>query len=64
MTRSWTPYATTPPYSEHSSGYNCVTAAYMHTGRGFFGSNQTDLSVQNLVTGVTTGVRAIHPSGE
>ncbi len=49
----WTPYATTPPYPEHSSGYNCVTAAFMHTGRGFFGSNQADLSVQNLVTGVT-----------
>ncbi len=49
---AWTSYVTTPPYSDHSSGYNSMTAAYMNTARGFFGSNQTDLSVQNLVTGV------------
>ena len=49
---AWTSYVTTPPYSDHSSGYNAVTAAYMHTARGFFGSNEADLSVQNLVTGV------------
>jgi hypothetical protein len=48
----WTSYLTTPPYSDHSSGYNAVTAAYMHTARGFFGSNRADLTVQNLVTGV------------
>ncbi len=49
----WTSYATAPPYPDHTSGYNSITSAYMNTARAFFGSDQTDLSVQNLVTLVT-----------
>jgi hypothetical protein len=49
---SWLPLIPTPPYSDHSSGYNCVTAALMNTAALFLGNN-TDLHVTNLATGVT-----------
>lgn len=32
----WVPLVGTPAYSEHPSGYNCVTAAMMYTARDFF----------------------------
>ena len=31
------------PYSDHPSGYNCVSAAYMHTAKAFFGTNKMDV---------------------
>ncbi|HEX5728770.1 hypothetical protein, partial [Microbacterium sp.] len=34
-----------PPYSDHPSGYNCVSAAYMYTARAFFGKDKMDFSV-------------------
>ena len=37
-----------PPYSDHPSGYNCVSAAYMHTARAFFGTNKMDFSVVKI----------------
>ena len=49
---SWLPLIPTPPYSDHSSGYNCVTAALMNTAALFLGDN-TDYHVTNLATGVT-----------
>jgi hypothetical protein len=49
---AWLPLIATPPYSDHSSGYNCVTAALMHTAALFLGDN-TDLHITNLATGVT-----------
>src|SRR5262245_35188544 len=33
---SWTPFAGTPPYPDQSSGYNTVTASFMHTAKAFF----------------------------
>ena len=35
----------TPPYPDHPSGYNCVTAAFMHTAKAFFGANRMDFTV-------------------
>ena len=50
---AWTPFIATPPYPEHSSGYNCATGASMYTAKLFLGGDQVDLHVTNLVTGVT-----------
>jgi hypothetical protein len=41
----WTPFLTTPPYPDHPSGYNCATAAMMHTGRHFFGTDKFSFRV-------------------
>ena len=42
---SWTPLEATPPYSDHASGYNCITGAFMHTGKAYFGADHLDFSV-------------------
>lgn len=42
---NWTPLEATPPYSDHTSGYNCQAAALMNTGKAFFGSDRMDFSV-------------------
>ena len=59
----WNSYVTTPPYPEHSSGYNCVTAAYMHTARLL--REQPDRP-QCAKPGdrSDTGVLPLHPGGE
>ena len=49
---AWLPLVATPPYSDHTSGYNCVTGAMMNTAELFLGNN-TDYHVTNLATGVT-----------
>jgi hypothetical protein len=49
---AWLPLIATPPYSDHTSGYNCGTGALMNTAELFLGNN-TDLHVTNLATGVT-----------
>jgi hypothetical protein len=41
----WTPLIPTPPYPEHTSGYNCGTSAYMHTAKAFFGGDEMEFSV-------------------
>jgi len=47
---SWTPMVPTPPYPEHPSGYNCVTAAFMHTAAAFFGNPNMEFSVTRIGT--------------
>lgn len=42
---SWTPLVATPPYSDHTSGYNCVSGSFMHTGKAFFGRDRMDFDV-------------------
>ena len=42
---NWTPLQATPPYPDHSSGYNCVTGAMMNTGKAFFGTNDMSFNV-------------------
>lgn len=49
----WAPLLAAPPYSEHPSGYNCVSAAYMHAGMAFFGTDRMDFSVVRIATGAT-----------
>jgi len=48
----WTPLLTTPPYSDHPSGYNCVSAAYMHAAGAFFGTDKVDFSVIRPIAGM------------
>lgn len=49
---AWLPFINTPPYSDHSSGYNCVSGAMMNTAELFL-DDKTDLHITNLGTGVT-----------
>jgi hypothetical protein len=49
---AWLPLLPTPPYSDHTSGYNCNTGALMNTAELFLGA-KADFHVTNLVTGVT-----------
>ena len=49
---AWTPLLATPPYSDHPSGYNCVSAAYMHAAGAFFGTDKMDFSVVRIAPGV------------
>ena len=49
----WAPMITSPPYPDHTSGYNCFTAALMHGAQRFFGQANMDFTITNPVTGVT-----------
>ena len=48
----WTPVLTNPPYSDHPSGYNCVSAAYMHAAGAFFGTDKMEFSVIRPIPGM------------
>jgi hypothetical protein len=41
----WTPLINTPPYPDHTSGYNCFTGAVMHTAKAFFGAKKVAFTV-------------------
>jgi hypothetical protein len=38
----------TPPYPEHPSGYNCLTASMMYTAKRFFGTNDLSFTVTRI----------------
>jgi vanadium-dependent haloperoxidase-like protein len=38
----------TPPYPEHPSGYNCLTASMMYTAKRFFGTNDIPFTVTRI----------------
>jgi hypothetical protein len=48
---AWVPLSTTPPYPDHVSGYNCVTAGMMHAARAFFGRDRMNFDVVRVVPG-------------
>jgi hypothetical protein len=50
---TWTPLVASPPYPDHTSGYNCITGGMMHAAQRFFGHPTMDLSVTNLANGAT-----------
>jgi len=50
---SWESFIPAPPYPDHTSGYNCLTGAFMQAAQRFFHQPNMDFSVTNLVTGVT-----------
>ena len=45
---SWEPMVPTPPYSEHASGYNCLTGAYMQVAGDVFGMGRVDLTLVKI----------------
>jgi hypothetical protein len=47
---AWLPLGPTPPYSDHSSGYNCLTGAFVHTARAFFGTDRMRFTVHSNAT--------------
>jgi hypothetical protein len=49
---TWTPRNATPPYPDHTSGYNCATSAFMHTAEAFFGRGKTEFDVVRIVPNV------------
>ncbi len=46
----WLPLGPTPPYSDHTSGYNCLTGAFTYAARAFFGTNRMHFIVHSNVT--------------
>lgn len=57
---NWTPLEATPPYSDHTSGYNCVAGSLMNTGKAFFGGNRMDFSVVRNAPNVPSVAREYH----
>jgi len=53
----WTPLQASPPYPEHSSGYNCVTGAMMYGAKAFFGTDKARFDVVRIVSGVPNVTR-------
>lgn len=45
----WIPRNVTPPYPEHPSGYNCVTAGFVHAAEAFFGPRRTTFELVHVV---------------
>jgi hypothetical protein len=41
----WTPLETNPPYSDHTSGYNCMAGSFMNAGKAFFGGDKMHFNV-------------------
>jgi hypothetical protein len=54
---TWTPRNPTPPYPDHTSGYNCATSAFMHTAEAFFGQGKTEFDVVRIVPNVADVTR-------
>jgi hypothetical protein len=48
---TWTSMVPSPPYSEHASGYNCASGAFMHTAASFFGNGTVNFSLVKVVPG-------------
>jgi hypothetical protein len=42
---AWEPLLPDPAYPDHSSGFNCVTAGFMHAAKAFFGTDEVAFSV-------------------
>ena len=43
----WTSAVATPPYPDHSSGYNCATGSYMEAGELYFGRGRTTFTLEH-----------------
>ena len=56
----WTPLEATPPYSDHTSGYNCIAGSLMNTGKAFFGVDRMDFSVVRIAPNVPSVTREYH----
>lgn len=54
---TWTPLVGTPPYPDHSSGYNAATGSFMHAAEEFFGRKPLAFSLVRIVPGVPNVTR-------
>ena len=57
---TWTPLEATPPYADHTSGYNCMSGALMNAGKAFFGGDQMDFSLVRIAPPVPNVTRDYH----
>ena len=60
---TWTPLSGTPltgnpPYSDHTSGYNCITGAFFHTAAAFFGRKPLAFDMVRIVAGEPNQTRS------
>jgi hypothetical protein len=46
--QAWEPMLPSPPYPEHTSGFNCVASAMMHSADAFFGGEPVAFSVVRI----------------
>ena len=53
----WTPHTTTPPYPDHTSGYNCVTGSFMAAAKAFFRTDHMQFDVVRLAPGANPVTR-------
>jgi hypothetical protein len=51
---AWTSLVPSPPYPDHSSGYNCVTGAFMEIAENYFGHGRTEFTVVRSPTTTTS----------
>jgi hypothetical protein len=56
----WLALYGTPGYPEHPSGYNCYTAAMMHTARLFYGTDRMDFSLTSPGTAPLPGSTRVY----
>jgi hypothetical protein len=54
---AWTPFVQTPPYSDHSSGANCLTGSIVATLQLFFRTDRFDFEISSGATGLQTNPR-------
>ena len=57
---AWTPLEPTPPYSDHTSGYNCMAGSLMNAGKAFFGADQMEFSLVRIAPNVPNVTRQYH----
>ena len=57
---AWTPLEPAPPYSDHTSGYNCMSGSLMNAGKAFFGSDQMNFSLVRVAPNVPNVTRQYH----
>ena len=54
---TWLPFVQTPPYPDHSSGANCLTASITTVLQLFFGRDDVTFTVSSPVVGLLTNPR-------
>lgn len=54
---TWTPFAATPPYSDHSSGANNLSGSITHILRLYFRSDNVEFSITSPVADLLTNPR-------
>ena len=55
---AWAPLLPDPPYPDHSSGANCVTAGFMHAGKAFFGRDEVAFTLVSNAPGAAGATRS------